>query len=49
MFVLAIEMGGTHMKILAAGQQARQDFESHPKRTAKLLVAGAKKPVVDWN
>ncbi len=49
MFVLAIEMGGTHMKILATGQKERQGFETGPKRTSKLLVARVKKPVVDWN
>ena len=43
MNVLAIDIGGTHMKILATGQKERREFESGPKLTPKLMVGGVKK------
>ena len=36
MNVLPIDIGGTHMKILATGQRERWEFESGPKLTPKL-------------
>jgi len=42
MNVLAIDIGGTHMKILATGQKERREFESGPKLTPKLMVGGVK-------
>jgi polyphosphate glucokinase len=47
--VLAIDIGGTHMKILATGQKERWEFESGPKVTPKLIVAGVKKLARDWS
>jgi polyphosphate glucokinase len=49
MNVLAIDTGGTHMKILATGQKERREFESGPKLTPKLMVAGVKKLARDWS
>jgi polyphosphate glucokinase len=43
MNMLAIDIGGTHMKILATGQKERREFESGPKLTPKLMVGGVKK------
>ena len=49
MSVLAIDIGGTHVKILATGQKERREFESGPKLTPKLMVAGVKKLAQDWS
>jgi len=43
MKVLAIDVGGTHVKILATDQNAPQKFVSGPKLTAKQMVATVKK------
>ena len=48
MKVLAIDVGGTHVKILATGQVERREFESGPKLTPKLMIAGVKKLTKDW-
>jgi polyphosphate glucokinase len=47
--VLANDIGGTHMKILATGQKERWEFESGPKLTPKLIVAGVKELARDWS
>jgi polyphosphate glucokinase len=47
--VLAIDIDGTHMKILATGQKERWEFESGPKLTPNLIVAGVKKLARDWS
>jgi polyphosphate glucokinase len=49
MSVLAIDIGGTHVKILATGQKGRRKFQSGPKLTPKLMVAGVKKLAHDWS
>jgi polyphosphate glucokinase len=49
MNVLAIDVGGTHVKILATGQHARQEFESGPKLTPQSMVGTVKKLAKDWN
>ena len=43
MKVLAIDVGGTHVKILATGQKTPQKFVSGPKMTAKQMVSTVKK------
>jgi polyphosphate glucokinase len=48
MNILAIDIGGTHVKILASGQKARREFESGPKLTPRLMVAGVKKLAAGW-
>ena len=48
MNVLAIDIGGTHVKILATGQNQRQEFESGPKLTPRSMVATVKKLAKDW-
>ena len=48
MNVLAIDVGGTHVKILATGQTEPRKFSSGPKLTAKQMVAGVKKLAGDW-
>ena len=49
MSVLVIDIGGTHVKILATGQKERREFESGPKLTPKLMFAGVKKLAQDWS
>jgi polyphosphate glucokinase len=49
MKVLAIDVGGTHVKMLATGQKTPQKFVSGPKMTAKQMVSSVKKLAADWN
>ena len=48
MNVLVIDVGGTHVKILATGQKQHREFPSGPKLTPKQMVAGVKKLAKDW-
>jgi len=48
MNVLVVDIGGTHVKILATGQKQPQEFPSGPQLTAKQMVAGVKKLAKDW-
>jgi polyphosphate glucokinase len=48
MNVLAIDIGGTHVKILATGQKQRRQFESGPTLTPKIMVAGVRKHAKGW-
>jgi polyphosphate glucokinase len=48
MKVLVIDIGGTHVKILATRAKERREFESGPKLTPRLMVAGVKKLAPDW-
>jgi polyphosphate glucokinase len=49
MKVLAIDVGGTNVKMLATDQKAPRKFGSGPKMTAKQMVSNAKKLAADWN
>jgi polyphosphate glucokinase len=48
MNVLAIDVGGTHVKVLVTGQTEHREFESGPTMTPKMMVAGVRKLVKDW-
>ena len=48
MNVLVVDVGGTHVKILATGQKQPRQFPSGPKLTPKQMVAGVKKLAKDW-
>lgn len=48
MNLLVIDVGGTHVKILATGQKTMREFRSGPTLTPKRMVAGVKKLVGDW-
>jgi polyphosphate glucokinase len=48
MNVLVIDIGGTHVKILATGQDAHREFDSGPMLTPKRMVSGVRKLVADW-
>lgn len=49
MKVLAIDVGGTHVKILATGQKAPRKFVSGPKMTAKQMISTVKRLAAGWN
>ena len=46
--VLVIDVGGTNVKVLATGQDARREFPSGPTMTAKRMVFQVKKITRDW-
>jgi polyphosphate glucokinase len=46
--VLAIDIGGTNIKILATGQAERRKFASGPTITPARMVAGVKRLAADW-
>jgi polyphosphate glucokinase len=46
--VLAVDVGGTNVKILATGQDKPRKFPSGPTLTAKEMVAGVKKLAQGW-
>ena len=46
--ILVIDVGGTHIKVLATGERAERKFVSGPKMTANGMVEGVKKITRDW-
>ena len=48
MNVLVIDVGGTHVKILATGQNAAREFVSGPKLTARAMVSRVKRLAQSW-
>jgi len=48
MNVLAVDVGGTNVKILATGQRERRKFPSGPTLTAAKMVSGVKKLADGW-
>jgi polyphosphate glucokinase len=46
--VLVVDIGGTHVKVLATGQTEHREFPSGPAMTPKRMVAGVKKFAADW-
>jgi len=48
MNVLAIDVGGTHVKILATGQKQHREFASGPTFTPQKMVAGVKELARGW-
>jgi polyphosphate glucokinase len=48
MNVLVIDVGGTHVKILATGQEAPRKFPSGAKMTPKQMVSGVKQLAGTW-
>jgi polyphosphate glucokinase len=49
MNVLVIDVGGTHVKILATGQSEHRKFDSGPKLNAERMVRGVKELATGWN
>jgi polyphosphate glucokinase len=48
MRVLAIDVGGTHVKVLASGEKTPLKFVSGPRMTAKQMVSQVKKLTAQW-
>ena len=48
MKILAVDVGGTHVKILATGQKQKREIVSGPKMTARQMVSDVKKLAKDW-
>jgi polyphosphate glucokinase len=48
MNVLAVDVGGTHVKVLASGQKECRKFESGPALVPKSMVSGVQKIAGDW-
>ena len=48
MKVLAVDVGGTHVKILVSGQKEPRRFASGPTLTAKQMVSEVQKLAGDW-
>jgi polyphosphate glucokinase len=46
--VLVIDVGGTHVKMLASGQKEPRRFDSGPEMTPQKMVRLVKKAVADW-
>ena len=49
MNILVIDVGGTHVKILATGQNEKREFESGPSMTAQEMASGVRKLAGDWS
>ena len=49
MDVLVIDVGGTHIKILATGQSEKREFPSGPKLTPQQMVSGVQQLAEGWS
>jgi len=48
MRILVVDVGGTHVKLLATGQKDHREFDSGPHLTPKRMVTEVRKLVGDW-
>jgi polyphosphate glucokinase len=48
MNILVIDVGGTHVKILANSEQEKREIESEPAMTAQQMVSSVKKLAGGW-
>lgn len=48
MDVLVVDIGGTHVKVLATGLDSEREFASGPTLTPKRMVSKVRKLVADW-
>ena len=48
MQILVVDVGGSHVKILATGQAAQRKFESGPTMTADQMVTGVRNAADGW-
>jgi polyphosphate glucokinase len=46
--VLVIDIGGTHVKVLASGHDTRREFDSGPALTPKRTISKVRKLVAGW-
>ena len=49
MNILVVDVGGTHVKILASIQKDRREFDSGPTMTPTEMVAGVLKTCESWD
>jgi polyphosphate glucokinase len=49
MKVLVVDVGGTHVKVLASGQSESRKFDSGPALVPKSMVQGVRKITGDWD
>jgi len=49
MNILVIDVGGTHVKILATGQTDKREFDSGPNMTAGQMVSQVRQLAGDWS
>lgn len=47
--ILAIDVGGTHITVLATGRKKRLKLRSGPKMTAKEMVRVVRRATTDWH
>jgi polyphosphate glucokinase len=48
MKILVVDIGGSHVKILATGQKQKREIVSGPRMTARQMVSGVKKLAQGW-
>jgi polyphosphate glucokinase len=48
MNILVIDVGGTHVKILASGERVKREIDSGPTLTARQMVSSVKKLADGW-
>ncbi|HEY7390501.1 MAG TPA: ROK family protein [Bryobacteraceae bacterium] len=49
MNILVVDVGGTHVKVLATGQKDHRQIVSGPSMTAKQMVKKVRKLAADWH
>ncbi len=49
MDILVVDIGGTHVKMLATGQKDRREFKSGPMLTPKQMISTVRRTVKDWS
>jgi polyphosphate glucokinase len=49
MDVMVIDVGGTHVKILATGQSDKREFASGPKMTPERMASGVRQLAKGWS
>lgn len=49
MRILAIDVGGTHVKVLVSGKRQRREFKSGPSLTPSQMVQQVKGVTADWS
>jgi polyphosphate glucokinase len=47
--VLAVDVGGSHVKVLASNEQEKRRFDSGPKLTAKQMIEGVLRVADGWS
>ena len=46
--ILVLDVGGTHVKVLATGHKTPAEFSSGPKMTPRKMVLDLRKAIPDW-